>query len=198
MDLDFMLTQFRASQQVLIPVRSEPLPIQHYLRQPRRLVNALVDPSRIDYLAPDKFRLKMRPLTLITITVQPTVDLQIWTAADGTVCLKSTGCKILGADYIDRRFSLTLAGVLHPQRLDEKTYLDGQADLTVQVELPPPLCFTPQSILDAAGNSLLKSVLLTIKQRLMHQLLADYQQWARAELYAEAPGHDLGLQGSQG
>jgi hypothetical protein len=32
--------------------------------------------------------------------------------------------------------------------------------------------------LEATGNGLLRSVLLTIKQRLMHQLLSDYRTWA--------------------
>jgi hypothetical protein len=31
--------------------------------------------------------------------------------------------------------------------------------------------------LETTGNGLLKSVLLTIKQRLLHHLLADYRHW---------------------
>jgi hypothetical protein len=31
--------------------------------------------------------------------------------------------------------------------------------------------------LEATGNGLLKSVLMTVKQRLLHQLLADYRRW---------------------
>ncbi|MGB7379631.1 MAG: DUF1997 domain-containing protein, partial [Rivularia sp. (in: cyanobacteria)] len=53
--------------------------------------------------------------------------------------------------------------------------------LEVQVELPPPFSFTPKSILETTGNGLLKSVLLTIKQRLLRQLLVDYRHWVELQ-----------------
>jgi len=53
--------------------------------------------------------------------------------------------------------------------------------LEVGVEMPPLFWLTPKPILEATGNGLLKSVLLTIKQRLMYQLLLDYRQWAGNE-----------------
>jgi hypothetical protein len=45
------------------------------------------------------------------------------------------------------------------------------------VDIPHPFSLTPKSILETTGNGLLKSVLLTIKQRLLHHLLADYRHW---------------------
>jgi hypothetical protein len=175
-----MSTQFVASQSVEIVVPEQPIPIQHYLRQPQRLVQTLVDPSRLEQLGPEQFRLKMRPLTFMMLSFQPTVDLQVWAEADESIQLRSLNCEIRGVEYINQRFELDLVGQLLPYQTGRNTYLRGQADLTVQVELPPPLCFTPQPLLEAAGNGLLKSVLLTIKQRLMHQLLLDYRHWACA------------------
>jgi hypothetical protein len=183
-----MLIHLAASQTALIAVPPESAPIQHYLRQPQRLVSALVDPSRVELLGGECFRLKMRPLSLLDLSFQPTVDLKVWTTPEGTVYLKSMGCEIRGIDYINQRFSLTLAGILKPRRTEGQTYLDGQADLQVRVELPPPLWLTPTPILETAGNGLLKSVLLTIKQRLMSQLLADYQRWARTERNTDVDG----------
>jgi hypothetical protein len=106
------------------------------------------------------------------------VFLRVWVEADGTVRIASTKCEIRGIDYIDRRFRLKLEGSLSPYEKQGNTYLQGRADLEVRVDLPPPLGFTPKSIVEAAGNSLLKSILLTFKQRLMHQLIADYVTWA--------------------
>ncbi len=193
-----MLIHFAASQTVLIPVAPESVPIQHYLRQPQRLISALVDPSRTEVIGSECFRLKMRPVTLIALTVQPTVDMQVWATSEGTVYLKSVGCEIRGVEYINQRFNLTLAGVLKPRQINEQIYLDGRADLDVQVELPPPLWLTPTPLLETAGNGLLKSVLLTIKQRLMSQLLTDYQHWAREETSVVAAPNGLQLQGNQG
>lgn len=176
-----MHTRFLASLSVQIAVPEQPIPIQHYLRQPQRLVRALVDPSQIEQLGEENFRLKMRPLSFLTLTIQPTVDMRVWSEAGGTVRLRSTGCEIRGIEYINQRFALHLVGQLYPVQIDNLTHLKGRADLEVQVELPPPLWLTPTPILEATGNGLLKSVLLTIKQRLMYQLLSDYQRWATAD-----------------
>lgn len=166
-----------ASQTVELAVPEQPIPIQHYLRQPQRLIQALVDPNRVEQLNSECFRLKMRPLNFMMLTVQPTVDMQIWAEADSIIRLKSVGCEIRGVEYINQRFDLSLQGRLEPYQWNDKTHLRGRADLQVQVDVPPPLGLTPKPILEATGNGLLHSVLLTIKQRLMHQLLLDYRQW---------------------
>lgn len=173
-----MIIRFTASQSIDIPVAEQQVPIQHYLRQPRRLVNALADQTRLEQLDQDYFRLKMRPLHFLMLTIQPTVDLRVWASANGTIHLRSEGCEIRGVEYINQRFALNLVGILEPQQINGITHLKGKADLEVKVELPPPLWLTPQPILETTGNGLLKSVLMTIKQRLTHQLLADYHQWA--------------------
>ncbi|MBD2307156.1 DUF1997 domain-containing protein [Chroococcidiopsis sp. FACHB-1243] len=172
-----MYTRFTASQSVEIVVPEQPIPIQHYLRQPQRLVKALVDPSRIEQLNNESFRLKIRPLSFMTLNIQPTADLKVWTEPNGTVNLRSVACEILGLDYINQRFELNLCGHLSPYQHQNITLLKGKADLEVKVELPFPLNMTPQPIVETTGNGLLKSVLVTIKQRLLHQLLTDYRSW---------------------
>lgn len=168
---------FSAIQSVEIPVPAQPIPIQHYLRQPQRLIQALIDPSQVDALGQDCFRFKMRPLQFLALSLQPTVDLRIWAESDGTIRLQSVGCDIRGVEYINQRFDLSLTGQLAPVQMQSKTYLKGVANLQVQVALPPPLSFTPRLLIETTGNGLLRSVLLTIKQRLVHQLLSDYCTW---------------------
>ncbi|BAZ29045.1 hypothetical protein NIES4074_14820 [Cylindrospermum sp. NIES-4074] len=172
-----MAIRFTASQSVEIPVPKQPIPIKYYLRQPQRLVNALVDNSRIQQLSEEVFRLKMRPLAFMSLSIQPTVDMRVWTDANGMIYLRSVGCEILGFEYINQRFALTLKGYLSPYQVNNNTRLQGKADLEVQVDLPLPFSLTPKPILEATGNGLLKSVLLTVKQRLLHQLLVDYRHW---------------------
>ncbi len=172
------IVKFIASRSIDLEVPRQSIPIQHYLRQPDRLVRSLVDPNRIKQVSDDEFCLTMRTLSFFNFNLQPTIWLRVWADADGTVHIVSTRCEIRGVDYIDRRFSLKLLGTLTPIDRQGTTYLQGCADLEVQVDLPPPLGLTPGAIIEAAGNSLLKSILLTFKQRLMHQLLADYVAWA--------------------
>ncbi|YAF96228.1 MAG: DUF1997 domain-containing protein [Nodularia sp. CChRGM 3473] len=185
-----MATKFTASQSVKINVPQQPIPIQHYLRQPQRLVNALVDNSRIHQISEEVFRLKMRPLAFMSLSIQPTVDMRVWAEANGIINLRSVGCEILGFEYINQRFTLNLQGHLSPYQLSSGTRLQGRADLEVQVDLPPPFSFTPKPILEATGNGLLKSVLLTVKQRLLHQLLADYRHWVISQMQEKALGDD--------
>jgi Protein of unknown function (DUF1997) len=176
-----MDTRFAASQSVEIIVPEQPIPISHYLRQPHRVVNALAASSRIEQLTEDCFRLSMRPLSFMTLSIQPIVDMQVWADSNATVNVRSIACEIRGIAYINQRFSLNLQGQLYPTQIRQNTYLKGQANLEVQVELPPPFLLTPKPLLETAGNGLLVSVLGTIKQRLLHQLLLDYRNWASAQ-----------------
>jgi len=182
-----MAIRFNASQSVKLFIPEQPIPIQHYLRQPHRLVWALVDPSRVEQLNTEQFRLKMRPISFMTLGIQPTVDLEVRATANGTIHLRSLACEIRGVEYINQRFQLHLEGELAPIQKGELTYLQGKADLEVQVELPPPFLFTPKALLEATGNGLLRSVLLTIKQRLMHQLICDYLKWATTQSIVAKP-----------
>lgn len=182
-----MNSQFFASQSVEIIVPAQPVPIQHYLRQPQRLVHAIADPDRIEQLSQECFRLKMRPLDFMSLKFQPRVDLKVWADSDGTVRLTSTGCEILGLDYINQRFALELNGKLYTCQSNRVTFLKGKADLKVSVDIPLPFSLTPKPIIETTGNGLLKSVLMRIKQKLMHQLLLDYCQWANQSTQTNIP-----------
>ncbi len=181
-----MRANFAASQAVSILVPSATVPIQHYLRQPHRLVNALTDPSQVELLGEDCYRMKMKARQFLVFSLQPTVDIQIQSKSDGIVVLTSRGCEIRGVEFINERFHLDLAGVLYPMVKSGRTYLEGQADLKVQVDIPPMLWLTPKAIVEATGNGLLKSILMTVKQRLVHQLVLDYQKWAYHEIESGA------------
>ncbi len=177
-----MNSQFVASQSLEIAVPEQPVPIQHYLRQPQRLVNAIAESHLIEQLSKDCYRLKMRPLDFMSLKFQPTVDLKVWADADGTVHLTSIRCEIRGLEFINQRFSLDLKGKLYPTQNNGVTHLKGRADLKINVDVPLPFSLTPKPILETTGNGLLKSVLLRIKQRLIEQLLLDYRQWASQDI----------------
>jgi Protein of unknown function (DUF1997) len=173
-----MRATFTASQSVSILVPSAAVPIQHYLKQPHRLMEALTDASQIEALSEHCYRLKMKPRQFLMFNLQPTVDVELQSSPNGAIFLESKGCELRGIDFVNQRFKLDLQGVLAPNQKAGQTYLEGQADLRVQVDIPPVLWMTPRAIVEAAGNGLLKSILMTVKQRLVHQLVLDYQKWA--------------------
>ncbi|NCO74829.1 MAG: DUF1997 domain-containing protein [Cyanobacteria bacterium] len=173
---------FQAEEIVNLEVQQQIIPIQHYLRQPFRLVKAIADEKLLKILGNDLYQLQMKPLNFLEIYhFQPSVILKVWTGASGNVYLKSESCEIKGIEYINRRFSLDLKGKLTPVEIEGKICLQGRANLTVKVDLPPPLWLTPKAILQTTGNSLLKGVLMRIKHQLMSQLLQDYYSFAQGE-----------------
>ena len=183
--------RFTASQAVEITVPDHPIHITNYLRQPQRVVNALAASSQIEHLNGDNYRLKMRPLSFMTLRIQPVVDLKVWADETAAINLQSIACELRGIDYVNDKFTLDLKGKLFPQQQYGATYLKGQANLAVEVELPPPFTFTPRPLLETAGNGLLLSVLSTIKQRLLNQLLSDYQAWAVSQLETDQPANSV-------
>jgi len=173
-----MEVRFSADEVVSLRVETQKIPIQHYLRQPQRLVQAMTDPDLVEQLSETRFLVRMRPLNFLNFYhFQPTVGLKVWSDSQGTVYLNSESCEIKGIDYIDQRFFLSVTGKLAPEIKNGQTYLVGKAELEVKVALPPPLWLTPTPLLEIAGNGLLKSVLVKIKQRLIGQLLKDYYEW---------------------
>jgi hypothetical protein len=176
---------FTASQSVHIDVPSLGISIRHYLRQPHRLVHALADAKQLDRLGENCYRFKMKPRQFLHLNLQPIVDIHLQPKSDGTVVLASQHCELRGIDFVNQRFELALVGILQPMQRGRQTTLAGQADLKVAVDIPPFLWMTPKAILETAGNSLLKSILLTVKQRLIHHLIQDYQAWASQEEASE-------------
>ena len=182
-----MHVSLKAQESVEISVDNEATPIQHYLRQPQRVVKAIAEPQLIKQLANDAYELKMRPINFMEVYhFQPIVQLKVWSGSGSSVYLKSEGCQIKGIDYINDRFTLNLKGVLYPHEQNGQTVLLGQADLEVGVDLPAALMFTPKPLLEKAGNKLLKGVLSRIKQKLMTQLVQEYVAWASQEKMAQS------------
>jgi len=174
-----MNTEFKASETVKILVEERIVPIQHYLSQPERVVKAIAENTPMEHLSGDRYLLKMRPLNFMDLyEFQPTVVLKVWSADHGIIHLDSQEYDIKGLDAHKHCFYLKLKGQLAPCLINKKTYLKGKADLEVKFQLPPALWITPKSLLEMAGNSLLKSVLLKIKQKLLTQLLTDYYHWS--------------------
>lgn len=171
------MVRFSASQAVTISVPPQPLPIDEYLSEPTRLVYALVDPRQVSVLSPNLFRVKVRPLKFIGLTLQPVCDIKVWREAD-TVRLCSDACEIEGHDAFNQKFALTMQGYLVKQTTGDGERLRGQANLVVSVDLPQAMRLTPKPLLERTGNGLLNGILITLKQRLMRQLVADYCAWA--------------------
>ena len=167
-----------AQQSVEMQVPRQPVPLHHYLKQPRRLVHALMNPNQVEDLGEGCFRLRLKVIQFFMLNIWPVVDLHIDVSQDRLLRVQSTNCQIQGSEFINQRFDLSLSGLLRLEDKDKSTKVTGQADLAIKVDLPPILQFTPHPILETTGNQILKGVLTTMKQRLMRQLISDYDRWS--------------------
>lgn len=172
-----MLSRFAASQTVELTIHQPTArSLQDYLRQSQRIVYTLFNHDQLQVLGEDIYRFEMRPLQFFSLQLRPIVDLAVWTNADGTLQIQSRDCQLRGLDLLAARFRLDLEGELIAE---SSRHLTGEARLTVEVQMPPFLRFTPRPMLEAAGNTLLKGVLLTIRQQLQRRLIEDYLLWSQ-------------------
>jgi hypothetical protein len=173
-----MYYQFVATQSVELAVPPQSVEIERYLQSPERIVRAIADPSCIEPLSGNSYRLRMRPLNFFSLKIEPTVDMKIWADAEGTIYLESIGCDLRGIETINEHFQLELSGTMEAYPHQGQTYLGGDAELGLTIYLPPPFSMMPKSMIQSTGNNLLGNILLKMKQGLMQQLLADYKIWA--------------------
>ncbi|MBD2328988.1 DUF1997 domain-containing protein [Alkalinema sp. FACHB-956] len=176
-----MDTCFASSQTIDLRVPSQPVPIHHYLRQAQRLVYTLATPDRVTPLDDEHYQFQVAPLSFMNLKFQPVVDLRVTATEQGHVTISSSRCELQGLELFRDRFKFSLEGELYPVMVQGATYLNGQADLMVGVDLPMPFKLMPKSLIEATGTALLNSILLTVKQRLMTQLLEDYQRWVNQQ-----------------
>ncbi|MEM9151259.1 MAG: DUF1997 domain-containing protein [Cyanobacteria bacterium P01_F01_bin.3] len=171
------MVRFSASQAVTISVPPQPHSIEAYLCEVDRLVYALVDAKQVQVLGPNLFRVKMNAIKFLGLSLQPVCDLEVWLERD-TVRLRSNRCVVEGYEPFNQRFTLNLQGYLVTQSTADGKKLRGQANLGVGVDLPQAMRFTPRPLVEGAGNGVLNGILVTLKQRLMRQLIDNYCQWA--------------------
>ena len=173
------MVRFSASQSVSISVPQQPLPIEMYLSEPSRLVYALVDRQQVETLSPTLFRMRMKTIRFFSISIRPVCDIKVWLEQD-TVRLSSNHCEVEEYDLLNDSFALNLQGYLVVQSTPQGKKLRGQANLMVDIDLPPVLGFTPKTLVARTGSSILNGILITMKQRLMRQLIDNYSAWATA------------------
>ncbi|MBV5257823.1 DUF1997 domain-containing protein [Synechococcus moorigangaii CMS01] len=174
-----MAIRFQALEVIALSVPEAPRPIQEYLQEVDYLVGAIADPERTEKIAPDQYRLQMRPIGFLDLyKFQPVVTLKIWCDRHHHVHIKSLDYQLRGLESLMKGFKLDVTGLLRPVLEQEKWLLQGQADLQVKLELPPPLWFTPKALVKKTGDRLLREILQRIKGQLLEKLVHDYHAWA--------------------
>lgn len=179
-------------QSVTLQVAQHSVPLHHYLKQPKRLVHALMPPAQVEELGQQCFRLRLKVIQFLMLNIRPVVDLQIDAMSPHILNVRSIACKIHGNDFVDQRFDLSLSGFLKLSEPASVTQVYGHVELAIAVDLPPVLQFTPYALLETTGNQILKGILATMKQRLMRQLVVDYERWSAQQTVPVSYQRSLG------
>lgn len=175
-----MRVEFQATEVVQLEVPEAGNDIERYLHQTDRIMGAIADPKLTEQISSEVFRLKMQPINFLELyEFQPIVTLKVWCDRQHVVHLQNLDYQIKGLEAFMEGFRLDVKGTLRAvPGAAGITELQGQADLVVSLELPPPLWITPKALLQGTGDRLLGEVLQRIKHQLLKQLLLDYQDWA--------------------
>ncbi|MFN9546603.1 MAG: DUF1997 domain-containing protein [Cyanobacteriota bacterium] len=162
---------FSSSQQLILPVTECSAHLPDYLREEQRVVASLLDPAQLVLLGPGRYRYRVTRVQVFQLQIQPVVELQIHHRGD-RLELEAVDCQLEGLGLVDD-FCLGLKSWLEASEQG----LEGQATLAVSVSQPTLLKLVPPRVLEATGRSVLRGILLGMRNRVRQQLVHDFHQW---------------------
>jgi hypothetical protein len=165
---------FSSSQQLLLPINTCVDHLPAYLREEQRVVASLLDPTQLVALGPGHYRYRVTRVQVFQLQIQPVVELRTHHQGD-RLELEAVDCQLEGLGLVDD-FHLGLTSWLEAS--DQG--LEGEATLAVSVSQPPLLKLVPPRVLEATGRSVLRGILVSMRNRVRQQLLLDFQQWCRS------------------
>jgi hypothetical protein len=162
---------FSASQRLQLPIPHQSDHLVRYLGEEERVLKAMLDPSQLERLSPQRYAYTVTRLQVFQLQIQPVVEICTH-PSPGRLELEALDCQLDGLGLVDD-FQLTLNSWLEAGEQG----LEGEASLSVQVSQPPLLKLIPPRVLESTGRSLLSGILLGIKARVGQQVVEDFQRW---------------------
>jgi len=130
---------------------------------------------------PDKFILQVPPLSILSVWIQPSVEVSVETLED-RVELKAANCHIDGSNTIikmglDKRFEFEAISTMQWKSDGNLAEVTMSGSLNVWCEKLPPFNLMPTAILQSASNAVLRAAIITIQRIFMKNLIKDYEIW---------------------
>ncbi len=166
------------TQAVELRVPPQAFSIEDYLRSPDRLMRTLAPAENLQLVETDRYRLTISPISVLSLTITPIVDMNVWLDSGQKVQIESVAFKMQGLETLRDRFDFKLLGELYPVHTPKEVLLRGNALLRIDLNLPMPFSVMPQSVVEGAGNAVLNATLGAIKGRMLQNLVRDYEQWS--------------------
>ena len=165
---------FSSSQQLHLPLQAFADHLPAYLKEEQRVVASLLDPKQLVALGPGHYRYRVTRVQIFQLQIQPVVELRSRHQGD-RLELEAVDCQLEGLGLVDD-FQLGLHSWLEASDKG----LEGEANLAVHVSQPPLLKLVPPRVLEATGRSVLRGILVGMRNRVRQQLPLDFEQWCGA------------------
>ncbi|CAM9636980.1 unnamed protein product [Ectocarpus sp. 8 AP-2014] len=193
------MVEFGSGQRVEASISGAPLEsMLEYISEPSRIVYACWEHKDITDMGDGVFRMAFRGQSFLSISIDMSVDIQLWTAEDGTIQCKSVGysvddmAKLLGQEFVDT-FFLELEGELRVEETVTKvralslknTRLSGDVAVTIGGKMPGLLSATPEPLVKSAALGINNKVLEYVSNTFVSTVAGDYRKWSRDQKLAK-------------
>lgn len=166
-----------------------------YLEDKPRVFEAVFpDKKRSQRLNEEEWRVQMLPINFLFLTVWPVVDMRLRCKTDaidyppeipGDVTkvleLDITRWELQGLEnsFKPSDFVLRVKGALYPDRRGQRSRLKGQLEMSISFVLPPVVALIPEDVRQGVADSILRTLVENMKQRVNGSLLSDYSKFKR-------------------
>ncbi|CAI9109750.1 OLC1v1009628C3 [Oldenlandia corymbosa var. corymbosa] len=166
-----------------------------YLEDKPRVFRAIFpDRRRSRQLNEEEWRINMLPIEFLFLTVNPVIDMRVRYKSQGIdyppgvprdipgiVELQIIRWELRGLDDVLKpsHFSLSVNGVLYPERRGARSRLKGKLEMSISFILPAALSLIPEEVRREVAESVLRRLLDNMKTKVNGSLLSDYSAFKR-------------------
>lgn len=172
---------FGASQTFIVPVKPEKKTVRDYVANgSKRLILASWDPSQIEDLGADSYRIKFQKLNFLVLQITPEVDCKLMQREDAAAFI-STGWRLPGLEEqvsLDS-YSIRVRGEVRtsPPQASMISFR-AKIEFVVSGKVPPILSGVPEAASSLAAEQLSRALLSGAEKRFCETLPVDYKKWS--------------------
>jgi Protein of unknown function (DUF1997) len=165
--------------------------VQSWLGDERRVALSIWDEKLIQELGQNVFKLKVMKLQFVTIQLQPSVDVKMWTevSSDGnpTFRLQSVAFEpnlqvLPGINLSASSLGIKIEVVGELQPTPDGKGVTGKITFTTSGILPPPMRLLPEPVLKAASDTINQTITQFAIQSFQRGAIAKYQEFLKTKL----------------
>ncbi|KAK2419961.1 hypothetical protein QL285_030764 [Trifolium repens] len=168
-----------------------------YMDDKLRVARAVFhDKTKTKQLNEEEWRIKMAPMQVLFMNVQPSADVKLTIKSNGEdypphiphhiskiLEVHFIKWELKGLNTLDHNdpyhLSLDVKGTIYPERSGKHSWLKNQIEMKISFILSPAMGFIPEDVLQNTFEMVFKTMSNEMKQDFNGRLLADYNSFKR-------------------